>query len=539
MNDGLLGYPKGLLVFGIPQWNSLRLVGSHLVGEWTPATGVISGYEICKKADAAVDDSLAKRVAVVSSPRFEIPFNQGNGQRVVNGGFEGSNLSGWWINDNPGMNVWTIDSVIKYSGLHAAKAVTDNPAAPGSILGQRFSVVPGGVYRLSANVNVPTYTAPSGTVLFLEYIWTDSNGTFVSGLDHIWASFNAATSGWNHVSANVAAPANAANMDIWANAAFGSGDSGGAIMYLDDYGVIGPYPTSLPTDIFAIRAIDQNGNLTRFSDWLQPIQQSAQLGVSGALTVHFETPGNTPTQGLQITNMGLADTGWQYRHDTMPSYVSASSIKFAGIDLTGLFTGGVKVRFKQGGNFKYFSVASSSIASGDTTVILASSPNGDTVANAAITDMYYSYAANPQGWTWIASGSNPICCRFTGSVYVNNEAWGTMSSSSEDFDTDNMHSTSTNPTRLTFNTAGYYNFGYYGFTDLYNSGGRRYRIRLDGGSTYVLNSMRQLEWNGNTPQNGSDLRYFDAGDYIELQINQDNSDGIALTCYGSLWAHKI
>ena len=87
--------------------------------------------------------------------------------------------------------------------------------------------------------------------------------------------------------------------------------------------------------------------------------------------------------------------GWtpsQYRW----VYASASSFTVTGIDVTSIYRTGTKLRWKQGGSYKYGYVASSSFST-NTTVNIA--VNTDyTIANSVITDMDYSYESSPQGF---------------------------------------------------------------------------------------------------------------------------------------------
>lgn len=83
------------------------------------------------------------------------------------------------------------------------------------------------------------------------------------------------------------------------------------------------------------------------------------------------------------------------------TYVSATSFKVTGTDVTASFSKGTRIRLKQGGGFKYFVVTAAAFST-DTTVTITGGTDY-TLANAGITDNYYSYAANPQGWpTWFA-----------------------------------------------------------------------------------------------------------------------------------------
>lgn len=94
-------------------------------------------------------------------------------------------------------------------------------------------------------------------------------------------------------------------------------------------------------------------------------------------------------------------------------YVSATSFKISGVNVTTTYTKGTKVRFKQGGGYKYGVIASSAFST-DTTVTLIGN-NDYSVANSAITDNYFSYVENPRGYptsftytpTWTGESVNP------------------------------------------------------------------------------------------------------------------------------------
>lgn len=89
-----------------------------------------------------------------------------------------------------------------------------------------------------------------------------------------------------------------------------------------------------------------------------------------------------------------ATDGWIADSNTYV-YVSASSFKITGTDLTTRFTKGTRIKFTQT-TAKYFVVVSSSFST-DTTVTVA--VNTDyTIANAAITSPYYSYQLSPAGY---------------------------------------------------------------------------------------------------------------------------------------------
>jgi hypothetical protein len=85
--------------------------------------------------------------------------------------------------------------------------------------------------------------------------------------------------------------------------------------------------------------------------------------------------------------------GWSPSDDTW-TYVSSTSFKVAGKDLTAVFRKGTKIKLVQSSAWKYFYVVSSSYST-DTTVTITGGKDY-TLANATITSPQYSYAQAPQ-----------------------------------------------------------------------------------------------------------------------------------------------
>jgi len=90
-----------------------------------------------------------------------------------------------------------------------------------------------------------------------------------------------------------------------------------------------------------------------------------------------------------------AISGWQ-KHGYTWVYVSATQFKIIGVDVTAHFPVGMKIRLKQGAGYLYFYVVSAAFGS-DTTVTVTGGSDYN-LANANITDNYYSYAAEVQGF---------------------------------------------------------------------------------------------------------------------------------------------
>lgn len=91
--------------------------------------------------------------------------------------------------------------------------------------------------------------------------------------------------------------------------------------------------------------------------------------------------------------------GWQDANETW-AYVSATSFKIAGVDVSSKYPKGTRVKWTQT-TVKYGVVASVAFST-DTTVTLITT-SSYTVADATISANYFSYEANPQGFPgWFA-----------------------------------------------------------------------------------------------------------------------------------------
>lgn len=130
--------------------------------------------------------------------------------------------------------------------------------------------------------------------------------------------------------------------------------------------------------------------LTNIAAWLASLTQTL---TNKTLT----SPKINEDVALTLTSTQLNNllTGWITVSDTWV-YASASTFTIAGVDRTAIYQKGTRLRFKQGGAYKYAVVVNSSFST-NTTVTIA--VNTDyTIANAAITDNYYSYQVSPEGY---------------------------------------------------------------------------------------------------------------------------------------------
>ena len=111
-----------------------------------------------------------------------------------------------------------------------------------------------------------------------------------------------------------------------------------------------------------------------------------------------------------ITNANITDRrirvapdvydGWVPLQTLSPAYQAVSgilgTIRFSSVDVSHRFGRGDKIRLKQGGAFKYFSVISSTFSTH--TDIVVTGGTDHTLANAAITDFYLSKGDAPVGF---------------------------------------------------------------------------------------------------------------------------------------------
>lgn len=100
----------------------------------------------------------------------------------------------------------------------------------------------------------------------------------------------------------------------------------------------------------------------------------------------------------------------------------------------------------------------------------------------------------------------------------------------EDFDNDTMHSTSVNPTRITFTTAGVYLVNFYSDLAAGNDYARVAAEVLLNGATVIgygpLVDKNATASNGPRPT-VTTIYQFDAADYIEIRVFQDNTANAA------------
>lgn len=113
------------------------------------------------------------------------------------------------------------------------------------------------------------------------------------------------------------------------------------------------------------------------------------LLLTSDLTISGKSKWSAPPSGI----LGL--DGWTTA-DTW-TYVSASSFKVTGADVTARYQHGTQLKCTDGGSTKYFYVVSSSYGGGDTTVTITGGSDYS-LSGGAITNTFFSYFSNPQGF---------------------------------------------------------------------------------------------------------------------------------------------
>ena len=111
----------------------------------------------------------------------------------------------------------------------------------------------------------------------------------------------------------------------------------------------------------------------------------------------------------------------------------------------------------------------------------------------------------------------------TANQTISNTTWTLVEFTSETFDTDTMHDNSTNNSRITAKTAGYYWISAQVAWDSEGTGGRTSRIR-EGGDTTISNWTDDANGERDIVQTNGVLWLMAVDDYVEVEVYQ-NSGG--------------
>jgi hypothetical protein len=147
------------------------------------------------------------------------------------------------------------------------------------------------------------------------------------------------------------------------------------------------------------------------------LQQHTQTGTHTGLTTDTITTSALATLASMVVQSW---DGWVSDTHTWV-YVSSTSFKITGVNLTALFPVGTKIKLTQSSSVAYFYVIGSSYST-DTTVTVAAGSDYS-LSNTTISSPAYSYVSTPQGFpTWfnftpsftnLTVGNGTLVARFT------------------------------------------------------------------------------------------------------------------------------
>jgi len=215
--------------------------------------------------------------------------------------------------------------------------------------------------------------------------------------------------------------------------------------------------------------------------------------------------------------------GWMNANETW-TYASATTFTVSG-DVTGKYQKGDKIKLTNS-TVKYFYIVSLSYSSPNTIITVT----GETdLSNSAITSNYYSKIENPQGFKrgelyYKASATNGS------DQLVNDFTWAKAALGSEVYDLNNNYDTSSY--RYTAPVSGYYEISVFG--KAYHSGhllcGNSGMIRKNGAEIFEVISHVYIGADAFVMSFSRERTiYLNKGDYIELYLNGDSSDGSQVT----------
>jgi hypothetical protein len=146
---------------------------------------------------------------------------------------------------------------------------------------------------------------------------------------------------------------------------------------------------------------------------------------------------------------------------------------------------------------------------------------------------------------WRQPYTPPMCRAFnSAATTTTNGVEAAIPFDSESFDTDSMHDTGVNNTRITFNTTGVYAVGGNLSWASNATGTRHLEIKLNNTTYLAVGNVLSVGASFNTRMVASTLYKFAANDYVELRVFQDsggNLDVLADTTVLSpaFWAFKV
>jgi hypothetical protein len=255
-----------------PFITSIVQAGTLLSMNWNPVPDAVQYQILMNTTPSTVG---ATELGWTTATHWIGPLNTGALSELIriNPGFESGDFTGW--------NPWlypehiSISSTYKHSGTYSCRL--NIPAGVFLETGilvesEQFSVIAANTYAASLYAKV--LTGDADTLLVVEIRWRDSSNVQISAST---VGSIANTADWTLLSLNATAPAGAAIASVYAQA-FSSSEAVALDAYVDDFSLIGQPAIRDTTLLYAVRALDAQGNISAPSTWLVATQSPSALG---------------------------------------------------------------------------------------------------------------------------------------------------------------------------------------------------------------------------------------------------------------------
>jgi hypothetical protein len=188
---------------------------------------------------------------------------------------------------------------------------------------------------------------------------------------------------------------------------------------------------------------------------------------------------------------------------------------------------GDKIRYKQGGGWKYQYIIGVGAYSGGKTIMTTTGGSDYKFdSGTAITDNYYSKVENPQGFP--RTLAYPICTAYTSNQLTSTTNY-IVPLNNEYIDTHNMHNTSTNNSRIVVPMDGVYLINAQVFYQHQADGYRQLHIVVNGTDSNFItkNDISSSSSITGRLQNTAIIS-LTTNDYVEMKFSHNSSSSIDL-----------
>lgn len=272
MNQGMLGFPLGMFPLTQPQWQSSPVISAGAMTAIVAEVKNAVAYRLYSNTVPTMDG--ASLLGTYSSNIFTIQVANTTGNLVTNGNFESNTMLGWTNAVgptqveivSPGHNSqYALQMTHTIAGLEGSSRVSSD----------FIRVVPGNWYDVAAYVKLITNTAPVGdATIDINVHWWDEKKVLAS-YDQVIFEAHHNLFDWAFKSASLQAPSQKMYMTV--NIGIMAYFYSTAEMLVDDVTVNGA-GLDVTSKLFAVTAMDINGNESQPSDWLSQNTQTSILG---------------------------------------------------------------------------------------------------------------------------------------------------------------------------------------------------------------------------------------------------------------------